>query len=135
MNERRTNPQLRKLILVGSLMATRLERGEPQPGAAPDKTVVDWGRQLAAAWEHELAAFRSTVMVRGEPAHIETARAIWPSAQLRDLAADLGVLIEPVQGTIGRCDDCGLVDHHLVKGLFPKCATKTGGDHAPVRDL
>lgn len=111
MNERRTNPQLRKLILVGSLMAARLQHGTPARDlGATSKALEAWEQDLAVAWENELAAFRATVIPQ----------AATPGA---------------TPAAIGRCDDCGLVDHHLVKGICPQCTSKTGGDHAPVHPV
>ena len=37
--------------------------------------------------------------------------------------------------TIGPCEDCGLVDHHLVEGLCAECRAKYTQPEAPCPPL
>ena len=122
-NERRANDELRKLILVGNLMASRLEHGS-ELGREIDKI-------LASQWMARLDAVHTRIVISAiSDVVANDIRQNGPVAQEIARAYHPPVLEVPAE--IGNCDLCGLVDHHLVDGLCPMCRAKfpnAGGEH------
>ncbi|ACL71512.1 hypothetical protein Tgr7_0414 [Thioalkalivibrio sulfidiphilus HL-EbGr7] len=90
MGERRRRHDLRKLLLVGSLMADQLLRYADDLDESSGGDPQRMERALAEAWQSQLERARR---------------------QARE--------------SIGECEWCGLVDHHLVHGICPACRARS----------
>ena len=99
---RRSNHDLRRLIVLGSLMAERLRELGPDPadaGATP----------MWEAWERLVERVRRP---RETPA----------STCRREQPLDYATGQVPGE-RIQACERCGRVDHHCIDGLCPHCRT------------